>query len=303
MQKYEGYSEYKHTFVATLGGKPQVVTFTLDMLLQQGIPIYEVIVIHPATSPRIQQSLDRLRAEFVGNSYTFEGRSNAIYFRQQILSHYDKVIDDIVDEPTANGTLDTIGELIRGLKRQQRIIHFSISGGRRLMNFLSFSAALLYFDTPDELLHLYTPEHVRERADASGAMHIAPDEGRRLIEVPFARAAQPFFAVMLNRSPSHTLQTQREQQKAEEQRRCQHVVNKLKDQEREILQAIAQGLHPHEVARTMNFASSNISYHTRKIYDLCRNTWAVPENVRLDYRFLQEKFADYFFDKGSISHL
>ena len=294
MQKYEGYSGHKHTFVATLGGKPQVVTFTLDMLLQKGIPIYEVIVIHPATSPRIEKSLNKLRAEFADNCYTFNGRDYTIYFRQQVLSHYDKVIDDIVDESTANGTLDTIGELIRDLKRQQRIIHFSISGGRRLMNFLSFSAALLYFDTPDELLHLYTPEDVRERADASGTMHIGLDEGRRLIEVPFAKAAQPLFSVMLDRSPSHILQTQREQQKAEEQKRCRDVVNQLRDQERAILQAIAQGQHPNDVAHTMGFTPANISYHTRKIYAFCRNMWAVPENVRVDYRFLQDKFADYF---------
>ncbi len=297
MQKYEGYSGYKHTFVATLGGKPQVVTFTLDMLLQKGIPIYEVIVIHPATSPRIQQSLNRLRAEFAGDSYTFEGHSRPMYFRQQVLSHYDTVIDDIVDETTAGGTLDTIGELIRSLKRQQRIIHFSISGGRRLMNFLSFSAALLYFDTPDELLHLYTPEHVKERVDQSGTMHIGEEEGRRLIEVPFARAAQPFFAMMLNRSPSDTIQTQRAQQRAEERRRCQQVVNVLKDREREILQALAQGLHPHDVAGRLHLDASTISYYTHKIYRECRNTWDVPENIRLDYRFLQEKFADYYYDK------
>src|SRR5438128_12125265 len=113
MQEYQG---YKHTLVATLGGQPQIVTFTLDLLLQRGIPIYEVIVVHPASSPHLQQSLERLYAEFVDDSYTFEGCSQTIHFRRQVLSHYDTIINDIVDESTANGTLDTIGELIRGLK-------------------------------------------------------------------------------------------------------------------------------------------------------------------------------------------
>jgi CRISPR-associated protein Csx14 len=60
----QGYKGYKHTLVATLGGQPQIVTFTLDLLLKRGIPISEVVVVHPAASPRIQQSLERLNAEF-----------------------------------------------------------------------------------------------------------------------------------------------------------------------------------------------------------------------------------------------
>jgi CRISPR-associated protein Csx14 len=297
MQEYKGYSARKHTLVATLGGKPQIVTFTLDLLLQRGIPISEVIILHPAASPRIQQSLERLAAEFAGNHYSFEGRSLPMLFRQQVLFHYDSAVDDIIDEPTASGALDTIGELIRSLKRQQRIIHFSISSGRRLMGFLSFSAALLYFETPDQLLHLYSPEHVKERTDKSGAMHITAGDGRKLIEVPFARAAQPLLAMMLNHSPSATIQTQREQQKAEELKRCQQVMNALKDRPQEILRAIAQGLHPDEVADTLGIKASTVNFHTSKIYQECRNIWDVPENIRLDYRFVQAKFADYFNDK------
>ncbi len=293
----QGNKGYKHTLVATLGGQPQIVTFTLDLLLKRGIPIYEVIVVHPASSPRIQQSLERLNAEFAEDRYMFEGRSLTIHFRQQVLSHYDSVINDIIDEPTASGALDTIGELIRSLKRQQRIIHFSISGGRRLMTFLSFSAALLYFETPDELLHLYTPEHVKERVDKSGVMHLTSEDGRRLIEVPFARAAQPFLALMLNRSPSDTIQSQREQQKAQEQKHCQQVVDALNARSCEVLRDLAQGLHPRDVAETLHLDLSTISYYTNKIYRECRNVWNVPENLRLDYHFVQAKFANYPFDK------
>src|SRR6267378_3977693 len=106
----QGYKGYKHTLVATLGGQPQIVTFTLDLLLKRGIPIHEVIVVHPAASPHIQQSLARLNAEFAEDRYTFEERNLTIHFRQQVLRHYDSVIDDIVNETTASGALDTIVE-------------------------------------------------------------------------------------------------------------------------------------------------------------------------------------------------
>src|SRR5947207_13667866 len=104
----QGYKGHKHVLVATLGGQPQIVTLTLDLLLKRGTPISEVIVVHPASSPRVQQSLDRLRAEFAGDRYACEGRSLPIHFRQQVLMRYDNnvIVEDVVDEATAHGTLD-----------------------------------------------------------------------------------------------------------------------------------------------------------------------------------------------------
>jgi len=298
MQEYQG---YKHTLVATLGGQPQIVTFTLDLLLRRGIPIYEVIVVHPASSPYLQQSLERLNAEFIGDRYSFEGKNLTIHLRQQVLRRYDKIIDDIVDEETANGTIDTIGELMRSLKQQQRIIHFSISGGRRLMTFLSFSAALLYFETLDELLHLYTPETIKAQIDAHGLMHFPSGVEQRLIEVPFTRAAQPFFSLMLNRSPSAIIQTQREAQKAEELKHCQQVINTLTDKPRRVLHLIAQGMHPSEAATALGIKPSTISSHTSAIYQECRNTWNVPEKEQVNYRYVQMKFANYILDGESVT--
>ena len=62
-------SDYTHTLVATLGGQPQIVTFTLDLLLKN-FPISEVIVIHPEpSSERLQHSLSCLYEEFAGDYY------------------------------------------------------------------------------------------------------------------------------------------------------------------------------------------------------------------------------------------
>ena len=36
--------DHPHALVATLGGQPQVVTFTLDLLLKNGYPISDVFV-------------------------------------------------------------------------------------------------------------------------------------------------------------------------------------------------------------------------------------------------------------------
>ena len=127
-------------------------------------------------------------------------------------------------------------------------------------------------------------------------MHITPDDQRRLIEVPFARAAQPFLAMMLNRTPSDTIQTQHEEQKAEERQRCKQVIVALKEKHRHVLQVLSSGLHPSEVAERLHLKASTISYYTTDIYQECRNAWNVPYNIRVDYHFVHAKFGDYPFD-------
>lgn len=295
----------KHILVATLGGQAQIVTFTLDLLLRHGIPIYEVMVVHPASSPDIQKSLARLNAEFVGDRYCFEGRSMTIRFRRQVLSRYEAIIDDITDESAASGTLDTIGELIRSLKQQQYTIHFSISGGRRLMTFLSFSAALLYFESADRLLHLYTPEDLKKQFDESGVMHVPAGDDQRLIEVPFSRAAQPMLAHLLHApiSSSSTIRQQDEQQQKIEAARRQQVIEALQGKARvlQVLQALAEGDHPSQAATRLNISPSTISTHTSVIYDECRIAWEVPEEIPLNYHFVQTRFANHRFHEASIT--
>jgi CRISPR-associated protein Csx14 len=155
-------SEYTHTLIATLGGQPQVVTFTLDHLLEQGFPIREIYVGHPeASQPRLQRSLTLLSGEFAGDCYRFNGHT--LHFRSQILLLDDDPLNDITNTASAYGTLNTIQHLICDLKRQRRHIHLSVTGGRRLMSLLALSVASLHFDHQDHIWHIYTPDALRER--------------------------------------------------------------------------------------------------------------------------------------------
>jgi CRISPR-associated protein Csx14 len=171
------------------------------------------------------------------------------------------------------------------------------------MAFLSFSAALLYFDTPDELLHLYTPETIKNQFDESGVMHLPPNTGQRLIEVPFTRAAQPFFAFMHNRASSSTIQTQSEQKRERDNKNCTQVVQAFqrKPRQLQVLQALAEGLHPTQAAIKLGIKPSTINTHTGAIYDECRIAWEIPDKEQVNYRFVQAKFAHYFSNAASIA--
>src|SRR5690348_3145492 len=263
-------SRYIHTLLATLGGQPQVVTFTLDLLLQRGFPISEVILVHPeASHPRLQQSLDCLNAEFVGDRYHVSGQT--IHLRSHVLRLHDEPLDDIVDEVSADGALNTIHHLIRSLKSQHRCIHLSITGGRRLMSSIATEAALLNFTHSDHIWHIYTPEAIQREANEGSLMHISPQNGVHLIERHFVPWGTYFSELpQVISSPQETIRFQKKKMDALERTRCDQVVKQLTARQREVLQAFANGLNIQEVAERLCITTSTVDAHKTKLLDLCR---------------------------------
>jgi CRISPR-associated protein Csx14 len=284
-------TEYAHILLATMGGQPQIVTFTLDLLLQRNIPISEVHVVHPST-PRIERGVELLNKEFTGERYR-DGQG--IYFHNHVLLHDGQPLEDLNDETRADDVLNTMHDLIRSFKERYCVVHFSITGGRRLMSILSMSAALLSLDIDDHMWHIYTPDRLRERARDGTILHVGPEEGVRLIEVPLTRLSEDVRATLSsNASAREIIRAQEEQVEAEERARCQRVVSQLTRRRLEVLMAFAEGLHPAQVAEKLSISTPTVSTHTTVLLSLCRDAWPIREKERLDYRFLQLKFARYF---------
>lgn len=291
--------EYIHTLLATLGGQPQVVTFTLDLLLRRGFPICEVIVVHPeASDGRLRHSLACLNAEFVGDCYSHylvHGQPLRCRLRPYVLVLDEAPLHDIVDDLSAKGTLDTVHRLVRDLKQQHRRIHLSVTGGRRLMSLLAVSAAHLNFDHFDHIWHIYTPDALRPEVNEGKLMHVPAEAGVRLIEAPFV----PWGAYFPGLSQSvDTVQDMRHFQTAkmdaEEHDRCAQVVGNATPRQREVLRAFARGLNPQEVAQKLGIEIKTVDSHKTVLLELCRNAWNKDSNEPLDYRFLQKAFANYF---------
>ncbi len=290
--------EYIHILVATVGGQPQVVTFTLDLLLQQNIPISEVIAVHleMTNNPRIEQSIQLLKNEFRGDRY-FNGQT--IRFRHHVLHHNGLPLEEITDEASADAVLNTLHDLIRGLKERHCIVHFSISGGRLLLSLSSMSAAILSFEHEDRMWHIYTPPFLLERAKNGAILHAALEDGIRLIPVPLALLGEGIRSQLVAaRAPEadppsarEIIRTQEELAETEEQRHCEYVIRLLTPRQLEVLQAFANGLHPSEVAEQLSISSPTVSTHTTVLLALCREAWSIKTKERLDYRFLQLKFG------------
>ncbi len=281
------------TLVATLGGQPQVVTFALDILLARGEPIDEVVVLHLGPEhPRFGRALQRLSEEFVGDCY--QGRR--VRFRRLLVSSGRRRLLDIRDERDAEAAFEAVHMLFRELRTRDRRLHVCVAGGRRILALLIFAAAQLHFTHQDRLWHLYTPDEVQERARDGALMHVRPEEGVRLIQVPVVpwgayfpalrnlTLARPFSALspMLWNMPDDG-----------ELRHCRRVVNQLTPRQREVLRAFAEGLSPSEVSARLHMSPSTVDTHKTRILSVCREVWGLAPDQRLTYHFMREQFGGY----------
>ncbi len=283
--------EHKHILVATLGGQPQIVTFTLDLLLQVPYPISSVIVLHPkASHKRLRHALDLLHAEFASDYYTAANRP--MHFQSQVLELDGASLDDISENSHVDGTLNTIHALIGNLKRQEYRIHLSVSGGRRLMSLLAVSVASFNFDHHDHIWHLYTPDAIKEQAHEGRIMHVPSSAGVKLLLSPFPSLG----AYVYNPSQSFrsARETERVQRETQEKVCCADVEQRARPAQKKVLQAFARGLRPAQVAAELSISQTTVNTHKTALLDYCHNAWNIPPGERLDYHFLRAKFASYF---------
>jgi CRISPR-associated protein Csx14 len=293
---------YPHILIATLGGQPQVVTFTLDFLLQRGFPISAVVVLHPeASEPRLQHALACLNAEFASDYYHVKVPEGKIRFRSYTLEQNGRTIDDITNDADADGTLEAIHGLISNLKRQGSHIHLSVTGGRRMMALLAISVASFNFDRHDHIWHINTPEHIKKQVDEGKQMHVPADAGVKLIEGPFIALGAYFHPS----SPSFrtTQEEQLLQLDAQERAKCREVVRAATPSQLRVLQAFASGLTPQEVAQALGVTLVTVNAHKTALLSLCRDAWGLPPDRRLDYNFLHVKFSGYFGDEAALEKL
>ncbi len=278
--------------LATLGGQPQLITFALDALLAQSETIDEVIVLYlSAEGSRVNQALTKLSAEFVDDSYA--GRPCRL--RPMPIRDGVTRLPDIQDEAHANATWEMLRDLIITLKQEQRYLHVCVSGGRRMMALLMVSVALLQFSYRDKLWHIYTPEAFLKQARDGAIMHVQPEDGVRLIQVPLIPLGTHFPALreLVQASPPTIASSHQPTWFDETDRaRCQLVVSNLTPRELEALQVFAAGLLPQDVAKEMGISLNTVNTYKKKIFELCRNAW--PEQKVIRYHHLREWFGPYF---------
>lgn len=281
------------TLVATLGGQPQVVTFALDALLARGVEITHLLLIHFASDvPRLQTAIRKVASEVGGPRYAKRPLRLTLF---PVATDTDS-LTDIHDETDAHTAWEAINGLIISLKEAHHTLHVCVSGGRRILGFMTMSVSMLHFGHQDRLWHMYTPEPWLERCREGALMHLPPRTGFNLIQVPMMPWGSYFPALRQLARPlpedTDVLAGPRHLLDAAERERCTAVLRRLTERQRDVLFAFAEGLHPQQVAAKLVITLKTVDSHKTVILAECRNAWNLPEAEWLDYRFVADKFEN-----------
>lgn len=280
-----------------MGGQPQVVTLTLDLLLARGIAFDEVVVCHlAAPTERLRAAIARLDGEFEGGRYA--GRP--CHYRREPPMLAGRPVLDVTSDAEAQAVLALLRRVIGETKQRGRSVHVAVGGGRRSLGILTMAIAPLHFDHLDGLWHLYSPERLRERSRDGALMHLPdgtpPDEWPRLIEIPVMLWGEylPPLRALTRMDPVTAAPPPLD---SEARRRCEAVIAALTPTRRRVLHALASGLTPAEVAARFHLARTTVSSHTHAIYRACRDAWPDAPG-RWDYRALALHFGPFFEREG-----
>lgn len=270
------------------------MTFALDCLFDQGVPIGDVIVFHhapPDPSHRLHRALTQVQREFVNERY----QTRLCRFHSMALRDRDgQRVLDMDSDAAVSAAWQTMNRVIGQLKAQNRVLHLCLTGGRRLMGLLAMSVAALHFTYSDRLWHLYTPDGLRKAAGEGAILH-APPAGRVpfLLEVPIMPGSEtfPMLRQLLSASPAEVIAARRTHLEKVDQNRCQQVWQELTKRQREVLALLAVGNSPQDVADQLAITLGTVSNHQHAIYHACRHVWLLPEDESLDYHWLERHFG------------
>lgn len=287
--------------IATLGGKPQVVTFALDALFKGGIPVSRLNVVHlSASDPRVERSLSvlqtDLRRTYGARAPRFESvavtADPPLPARGTYGALRGRPIERIDDPAAAQAVWMTLHRLVCTLRAEGCLIHLCVTGGPRLLALQAVSVANMMLTPQDRCWHLYTPEALREAAGEGRILH-EPDSVR-LIPVPLLPLGLfvPGLQQAAYQSPDQIIAAGHRWLSARDERCCGEVIERLTPRQRDVLREFARGARSvAEVARRLSVSVATVNTHKTVIFDQCRAAWGVAEGERMDFHFLREHFG------------
>jgi DNA-binding CsgD family transcriptional regulator len=74
---------------------------------------------------------------------------------------------------------------------------------------------------------------------------------------------------------------------------CSQVVTAARGREQEVLKAFADGLTPQQVAVQLSISPKTVDTYKTHLLALCRRVWKLSPKQRIDYHFLNVKFAGF----------
>lgn len=269
--------------VVTLGAEPQVVTLTLDALLNRGFEIRRVAILHTSpSSPAIRDALARLRAE----EPSYRLRDPPITFRYEPIQDGARLPADIVSEEDAAALLRSLYRVVASCKRQHLVVHLSIAGGRKVMAAYGMLVAQLLLEESDHVWHLLS----EGRLQASREMHAANAAEVALIPVPVLRWSllpSTVQDLLVWEDPYRAIARQRELRDREHAQSLRQFWSELTPAERDVVRAlVTSGSTNRELARRLNRSEKTLANQLQSVYDKYRTCLGIEVRSRVRDRLV-----------------
>lgn len=266
------------TLIATLGSEPQVVTATLDLLLQRGEPILETVVVHTTpTQLPMHQVLLTLNQAFAQPPYATQVRLTCVSLRDGA----GELLEDILSAEHAQVLFNTLYAQVLHAKQRGRRVHLSIAGGRKTMAIYGMLAAQLLFDEQDCLWHLYSSGDFLQ----SKRLHPQADDQVALVEVPVLswEVVSPAFTELSRVEDAfQVVERFRRLRLQEKLERCRSfVLGALTPAEQRVVSLlVCHGLSDQELAEKLHISPRTVETHLRSAYLKAANHWALESVSR-----------------------
>lgn len=262
------------TLLATLGSEAQVVTLTLDALLQRGESVQRVVIVHTAPETElIAGALARVLAELRSPHYP-----DTLQIETLTLTGPRGPLADVDSTEGAAAAFTTLYRLVRAEKLAGRTVHLSIAGGRKTVAVFGMAVAQLLFDADDRLSHLISQGALL----AEKRMHAAPGDECHLIEIPVLlwRAVSPVLTDLSEiEDPFVAVERQRAlrlQETLDEAR--SFMLGVLSPAERRTVELLVrESLSDQELAARLALSPRTVEQHLRSAYRKAAVHWALTE--------------------------
>ncbi|MBI2863668.1 MAG: CRISPR-associated protein Csx14 [Chloroflexi bacterium] len=246
--------------VATLGTEAQVVTITLDLLLERKQRIEQVVVIHTG-GEAIRLAVDRLAAEFNAGVYAGVG------MRAVAVTGPGGIVEDFRTEWEVSELLPTLYREVGAVKRTGGLVHLCVSGGRKVMAVGGMVVAQLLFGEDDRLWHLLSEGW---QPGGKRNMHLGATDQARLVPIPVLRWTD---SVMTLRGlaeladPLEAIRRQATLAKSETMRRRREFVERwLTPAEREVSMLACRGFDNAAIAHRLQKSERTVANQLTGVY-------------------------------------
>jgi CRISPR-associated protein Csx14 len=303
----------QEVFIATLGTQPAVVTAALDLLLADGRPISEVVVIHTSDVQRdphqqvervgmgrMGQAVQTLDEEFP-DAGRYAHTDWPCRYRRVPLQIGGRVIDDIHSEGEAQAVFRIMYRETQQYKQQGHIVHLSIAGGRKSMSVYGMAVAQLLFDADDRLWHVLSAKEFEQ----SDRMHPTSPQDATLVRIPVLPLGLvyvgPVGALLVTEDPAQAIEEQQALLNRRRRDQCQQFLNDvLTREERRLVKILLREVMIHQrgprnedLARQLVLSERTVRNRFSEIYAKLRHFFDLYDQP-VDNKVLIGLYAPYF---------